>query len=203
MNIQLERANIDSNSTLPIIACRLWALSPKSGHAKRADVASDVLTQAEMCFALMLASAVCLKPFLQPFHPGWFVAKTAGATGLTGNHSGDNTKGGNTYYELSGARASGGLSSKDKKQRAITSVTSAHDRRNEESDELDLIQPYDKAHLTRDGLRPDRVENRATAFAPATPVSDLHAAEIQSRWDGGRADAHHISKAQAWSVTYD
>ncbi|KAK3066098.1 hypothetical protein LTR53_017684 [Teratosphaeriaceae sp. CCFEE 6253] len=191
-------------ATIPIIACRLWALAPKPEDAERADIGAAVLTEAQMCFALILASATCLKPFLQPFHPGWFVAKT-GVTGLTGNSSGQNTKRANTYYELSGARSAGGvMSSKDRKNRTITSVTSASDARGDDaSDEAGLITPYDKAHLQHGALRPDRAEHHAGAFAPATAVMDMRGAPDARRWPDSREDTHHISKAQSWSVTYD
>ena len=182
----------------------MWALSPKPEHAARADMAAGVLAEAEMCFALILASATCLKPFLQPFHPGRFVAKTTGNTGLTGNYSMDNTRRADTYYEISGARSNGGgTGSKDKKQMTVSSVTSRNDHRGDDaSDELDLIQPYDTTHITRNKLRPDKVEHVATVFAPATPVLNLHAANDRPQ-DSGREDTLHISKAQSWSITYD
>ncbi|KAK5121205.1 hypothetical protein LTR85_005689 [Meristemomyces frigidus] len=126
--------------TLPVVVCRLWALSPKAKDASTPDIATAVLAEAEMCLALILASATCLKPFLQPFHPGWFAANNTTATGLTGNHSANTTKQSNPYYELSGVNGGGTSSRKDKVQKAIASVTSARDTRGDNaSDELDLI----------------------------------------------------------------
>ena len=166
----------------------------------RADVTAGVLTELEMCLALILASAICLKPFLQPFDPGWFVAQTSGDTGLTGNFTGEDTKRPNAYYELSGVRSDGrGNSSKDKKEKAIINVTSRSDHRSDDgSDELDLIQSHDRI-----ALRPDQVEHTASVHAPATPVLVFPTSKSRSRLDSGRHDALSISKAQTWSITYD
>jgi hypothetical protein len=158
--------------------------------------------EAEMCAALILSSTTSLKPFLQPFHPGWFVSSGKGVTALTGNPSASNSRQ-RSYYELSGID-SGKNARREPKEPAVVSMASISDRRRADdgSDEVDLIQPFENVHLGQDDLRPDRVEHRAMAFASVSPEPG-QLPQDRSRWVSARREDQHISKTQAWSVSYD
>jgi hypothetical protein len=99
--------------------------------------------------ACMLASITCLKPFLRPFHGGYFVSTVNSTSGLTGYATGPTKNSKAAYYELSAAR---------KSEKATVTVQSR--ALEEEGDEEDLIhKPQQLA------LRPDRFENRASVGA--------------------------------------
>jgi hypothetical protein len=179
-------------------------MPPATAYLPQLSLTAGFLTEAEMCAALILASTTSLKPFLQPFHPGWFVASGHGVTtALTGNPSANNSKQGRSYYELSGVNSSR-IGRREAKEEALTSVTpvSGRQRSDNGSDEIDLIQPYETVHLGQDDLRPDGVEHRAIAFASTSPEPGQMPKD-RSRWVGVPRSGQQISKTQAWSVSYD
>ena len=101
----------------------------------------------------MLASVTCLKPFLRPFHSGYFVS-TAPSNGISGYTTGPKNSRADAYYELSAARS---RTDGDKKHSVIVQTRNLEDDRGDR----DLIEPCAKPQLA---FRPDRCEHRATAL---------------------------------------
>ncbi|KAK6442707.1 hypothetical protein LTR95_001066 [Oleoguttula sp. CCFEE 5521] len=160
---------------VPLVVLRLWNLSPRRNTDPDSPSKTAMLfTEAALQAAFILASITCLKPFLRPFHSGYFVSKAGSNPAPMGFGTGPKSSRA-TYYELSAARSQGG---KDEKhvivqQRSVGS-----------EDEQDLIHKPDMA------LRPDRVNHRASVGQGLKRPS-------------GMEDDMHISKTQAFSVRYD
>ena len=172
------------NSVTAIVVCRLWALYPSThNETAKPSLAAGLLTEAEMLSALFLASITCLKPVLQPFHPGYYVSNTALA-GPTGY--GSNSKGAwkDAYYELSKARSQVSTDFKQMKQAATISTT-CYAADDDASDKIDLIQSLKELSPT---YRPEGAGHRMLACAAGGPRDPRV---------GG------IAKTQTWSVRYD
>jgi len=180
--------NVTHDSVTAIVACRLWALSPDTHSDKsKPSLAAGLLTEAEILSALFLASVTCLKPVLQPFHPGYFVSRTgvAGLTGVTDYNR--NSKGiwKDAYYELSKGRSQRSRDAKQSKPAANISA-SRYTADDDASDQIDLIQGLTELSPTYQIEGPER---RVSACAAGvSSFEPLH---------GG------IAKTQTWSVRYD
>ena len=161
---------------LPIIALRVWHLSPyKNADPTLPGLTSSIFTEAAMEGALILASITCLKPFLRPFHSGYFVGtanSTAPAIFGTAVKSAPTT-----YYELSAARST--AREHEKHHMAVESRDLGSD-----ADELDLI------HKSEPALRPDGVNYRASVGTGSDRL-------------GQRDGDMHISKTQNFTISYD
>ncbi|KAF4547797.1 Hypothetical protein D9617_36g063350 [Elsinoe fawcettii] len=69
--------------TIGLVALRLWKLRPLADIESTGSPHSALIfTEAAMNATFLLVSVTCLKPFLQPFAPGVFVA-SAGDAGLS------------------------------------------------------------------------------------------------------------------------
>ena len=161
---------------LPIIALRIWHLSPlKNPDPTLPDLTSSIFTEAAMDGALILASITCLKPFLRPFHSGYFVGTAnSSAPAIFGTAA---KSAGATYYELSAARST--VREDEKHHVAVES----HDM-GSDGDEQDLI------HKSELALRPDGVNYQASVGAGSDRL-------------GVRDGDMHISKTQNFTISYD
>lgn len=126
-----------------------------------------------MDLAFMLASITCLKPFMRPFHSGYSVSTTKGATyNTTGKASRSDA-----YLMLSAARSVGGA-----KDKPAVRVTSQGDH------QAPLQQPARLPPV----FRPDHVDHRTTIMSAD-----------RERHSDENSEQMIISKTQAWDVSYD
>ncbi|KAK5128832.1 hypothetical protein LTR85_000165 [Meristemomyces frigidus] len=169
---------------VPVVATRLAQLHPSAhGLPRTYNSVENILTEAELQFFLILASATCLKPLFQPFHPGFFAATDTNiaVTGYT-NRPGGNNSSREAYYELSGAGSRG---DRDRKQ-PVSRTPIADDA----SDEVDLVQPHHQ-HPPVAAMRPDEGETWSEAVAGSN-------AEIN-----GTGDGRGIEATRTWVVSYE
>lgn len=108
----------------PILAGRLYFLAPwNQGRSPYAVTMSSIFTEAAMQFSLMSECMACLKPFLQPFYPGYGVSSQYNL----GYHSNPSRE---VYTELSNISQSKGADFKKEMQISQLSVPSRAERRN-------------------------------------------------------------------------
>jgi hypothetical protein len=68
------------NRLAPILAVRLWLLSPgQNDDPTETSILPGVLTEAALEYAIIATSITALKPFLRPFHTGAIVNSVGGA----------------------------------------------------------------------------------------------------------------------------
>jgi hypothetical protein len=164
---------------VPVVACRLWELHPLSIPTTY-NISGSILTEAELHLLLILASATCLKPFLQPFHSGTYSATNVNltATGYTNRPKPDSSKH-KSGYELT--EISSTLS------RLRNAATS--DLRDDASDEIDLVQSH-HGHSIILVMRPDQGESWSKA------VAGPEAKRVPAR------NEHSIAATRTWTVTH-
>jgi hypothetical protein len=157
----------------------LWKIHPLSVPTDY-NIFGSILTEAELHLLLILASATCLKPLLQPFHSGTYNATNANltATGYTNRLKPDSSKHKSTYEltEIS--------STLSRLRNAAT-----FDLRDDASDEIDLV-PSHRGHSTTLVMRPDQGESWSKA------VAGTEAKSVQAR------DEHSIAATRTWTVTH-
>lgn len=91
----------------PVLACRLWELSPSSQATNPGspNLPAQVLTQIAMETALNLASVTCLTPFLRPFQESGYI-RSASQDGLVKyGITGANRSRNETYIMLGTAKS--------------------------------------------------------------------------------------------------
>ena len=171
---------------MPVVAYRLSHLRPSTyGSPSTYNNIEAILTEAELQLFLVLASATCLKPLFQPFHPGFFVAADSNiaVTGYTNRPGGKGR--GEAYYELSeGARPN---DRSGKKPEVFTSGVSSRD---DASDQADLIQSHHQP-LPVAVMRPDETANWSMAEAG----TNVHRRAEPSRYV--------IEATHTWTVSYE
>lgn len=129
----------------------------------------------------MLSNITCLKPFLQPFHPGYFVSTVdeKASTYLSTKGSGSR---GDAYLMISAAR-----STTESKTGSAT------------IDEAEVGTATAQSGLEGGGkapaFRPDKLSHRATV------LSDHF--ERPAAADKAGSEEMIISKTQAWTVSYE
>ncbi|TKX20010.1 hypothetical protein C1H76_7894 [Elsinoe australis] len=163
---------------LPLVALRLWKLHPATGSNSTSPARSALIfTEAVMECAFILASVTCLKPFLRPFAPGFFIssaAYTGRVSALSAGHKGSRA---NPYYELSAARS---RAEKDTVNETITQRMGSE----EVEDEQGLIKPGEPPK----SWRPDLAGHQAT---------------VEQTDERHRMSTRGISMTQGWTVSFD
>ena len=165
---------------MPVVVCRLWKLRPLSVPTTY-NMSRSILTEAELHLLLILASATCLKPLLQPFHSGTYNATNVNlaATGYTNRPKPDGSKHNKSTYELT--EISSTLS------RLRNAATFG--LRDDASDEIDLVQSH-HAPLNILVMRPDQGESWSKA------VAGPEAKRVSAR------NEHSIAATRTWTVTH-
>lgn len=168
---------------IPVVGVRLWFLSPsKNIDPNHPVITAGVYTEAALELAFMLSNITCLKPFLRPFHSGYFVST------IDTKNSGypttkDSTSRGDTYYMISRAK-----STADNKDGSMV-----------QDSEVDGISSQTWSDTERTGkapaFRPDRTSHRVT-------VLSNNDGQVVTRDREGSEDMI-ISKTQAWTVSYE
>jgi hypothetical protein len=164
---------------VPVIACRLWKLHPPSVPTTY-NISGNILTEVELHLLLILASATCLKPLLQPFHSGTHNATNVNltATGYTNRPKPDSSKH-KSAYELTE------ISSTLSRLRNAAKF----DPRDDASDETDLVQSHHD-HSNALAMRPDQGESWSKA------VAGPEAKRVPAR------NEHSIAATRTWTVTH-
>lgn len=163
---------LTSYSLVPVVGLRLWKLSII--HPTSPDVTVSEFTAAALELAFILASITCLKPFLRPFHEGYYVTTAANSAG-TGYSVPKKDSRSDTYLMLSTPH-----STTDN----VDGTISHTDAKRGVEDSVQRPKP------TMD-LRPDNVTHQATG------VFAEHAPDTADMRDG------RISRTQAWRVSYE
>lgn len=167
---------------VPVVGIRLWYLSPsRNPNSNDPAITAGIYTQIALEIAFMLSNITCLKPFLRPFHSGYFVStidnKTSGY--LATKDSGSR---GDTYLMISTAR------SKAESKTESTSVAEAEIKTADRQTEAER-------RAKTPAFRPDHASHRATV------LSD-HGGQLADTDREGGEDMI-ISKTQAWTVSYE
>ena len=164
------------------MAFRLYHLSGyEASDPDQPSLTAGILTEACMDTAFILASVTCLRPFLRPFHRGYFLS-TAGTKGsgykssVTGSH-------GNAYYMLSAAREAPDDQTPRQK-------TTTHDG----VDEEEGAGHHQLASVPKAVISPARGV-RVSHCQTETPEERAHGGS-----DGRRMT---ISKTKSWTVEYE
>lgn len=85
---------------VPFVALRLVHLSPsKTLDTSRPRLIAGIFTEIVMNFSFILSSITCAKPFLKPFHSGYFIG-TSNQKSFHGNAKSDSKSNGNSYRIL-------------------------------------------------------------------------------------------------------
>lgn len=145
---------------------RLYNLSPERNiDPSSPGITSMLFTEGVLEAAFILASVTCLKPFLRPFHSGYFPSNAGSNAVPMGFGTGPKSSR-STYYELSASRSQ---VAKDEKR--ITVEVKCED-------EQDLLRRPELA------LRPDHVVHRASVGAGVKRRSgggdDMHISKTQA-----------------------
>ncbi|KAK5046180.1 hypothetical protein LTR84_008637 [Exophiala bonariae] len=86
---------------VPLVALRLVHLRPsETTDVPRPRLIAGIFTEIVMSFSFILSSITCAKPFLKPFHSGYFIG-TSNQKSFHGNAKSDSNSNGNSYRMLS------------------------------------------------------------------------------------------------------
>lgn len=168
---------------IPIVALRLWYLSPsKNTDPNNPAITAGIYTEVALECAFMLSNITCLKPFLRPFHSGYFVSTVDNKNSGGYLTTKDSVSRGDAYYMISTAR-----SATDNKDGPIV------------QGERESVSPEKQSNVERNArapaFRPDHSSHRATVLSG----DDDQIAPVERE---GSEDMI-ISKTQAWTVSYE
>lgn len=161
---------------------RLWFLSPsKNPDPNDPAITAGVYTEIALEFAFMLSNITCLKPFLQPFHPEYFVSTVddKASTYLSTKGSGSR---GDAYLMISAARSTTG---------SKTGSATIDETEVGTANPPSGIEGGGKAPA----FRPDKSSHRAMVLSDH--LERAAAAEMAG------SEEMIISKTQAWTVSYE
>lgn len=161
---------------------RLWFLSPsKNPDPNDPAITAGIYTQIAVEIAFILSNTTCLKPFLRPFHSGYFVTTVGNkSSGYASTKDGGSR--GDAYYMISATRSA---------------------REGKPGPQVSEVAQDQPVEGQMDGERSGKV----LAFRPgqwshrATVLSDHSDNVAPMETDG--ADDMIISKTQAWTVSYE
>lgn len=139
---------------------------------------AGVFTELALGFAFMSASVTCLKPFLRPFHSGYFVSTSGSGIPV----SGKGTRA-DTYYMLSKNKST------NDKDEPRSRVTDAH-----ETSTTPLHPGY--ARQSQPKFRPDLSGHRATVMSQERAHDgDEMTISMTQEWDVTYEEDQQLQKA--------
>ncbi|KAF2218522.1 hypothetical protein BDZ85DRAFT_92347 [Elsinoe ampelina] len=169
-----------------LVALRLWKLYPADDtEVVEPPLVGLIFTEAVMNATFILVSVTCLKPFLQPFAPGVFVA-SAGDAGVSAFSAAMKGSRGGPVHELNST------SSRSRTDKEMMHETVRPGGSGEASeDERVLIS---QSGTSPRAWRPDQVEHQVEVRPrPADQQYQNH----------HRTDDRAISMTHGWTVSYD
>lgn len=142
---------------------------------------ASIFTEIALEAAFMLSNITCLKPFLRPFHSGYFVS-TVDAKSSGYKNTKDSSSRGDTYYMISRARSTNGNKDDVAAHGALESMS--------QDNQSDI-----EGSARGPAFRPDHTSHRATVLSGS--------GELVPRIDREGSEDMIISKTQAWTVSYE
>lgn len=175
------RGRTDILRLVPMVALRLLHLSPSNNlKSTNPSIAAAIYTEIVLEVSFMLSSITCAKPFLRPFHSGYFISTTN--TKTSGYLKGGISSLDNSYRMLSAAKSNAGSN--------YSTSASGHSHPNfcsyTGNDDAAILDSKPINHF-----RPQPHSHRATVSADilAQPHPSL--------------DSMVISRTKAWTLTYE